>query len=118
MQQNQSNYNGAAARSSCPHAFNVLLYGTLLFSNKGNRVGMLTYAPETNIAVSSSGELEPEFEHVFFNFSEDEKCAKGKKNLSRCVKIQFFFRGYGNEFCDLIGSLSGQYFPISAHGQR
>ena len=79
---------------------------------------MLTYAPETNIAVSSSGELEAEFEHVFFNFSEDEKCAKGKKNLSRCVKIQFFFRGYGNEFCDLIGSLSGQYFPISAHGQR
>ena len=61
-----------------------------MFSNKGNRVEMLTYAPETNIAVSSSGELEPEFEHVFFNFSEDEKCAKGKKNLSRCVKIHFF----------------------------
>ena len=81
-----------------------------MFSNKGNRVEMLNYAPETNIAVSSSGELEPEFEHVFFNFSEDEKCAKGKKNLSRCVKIHFFFRGYGNELCDLIGSLSGQYF--------
>ena len=71
-----------------------------MFSNKGNRVEMLTYAPETNIAVSSSGELEPAYEHVFFNFSEDEKCAKGKKNL----------RGYSNEFCDLIGSLSGQYF--------
>ena len=79
---------------------------------------MLTYAPETNIAVSSSGELEPEFEHVFFNLSEDEKCAKGKKILSGVSKYIFFFRGYCNEFCDLIGSLSGQYFPISAHGQR
>ena len=30
MQQNQSNYHGATARSSHPHAVNVLLYGTLL----------------------------------------------------------------------------------------
>ena len=30
----------------------------------------------------------------------------------------FFFRGHGNESCNLIGSLPGQYFPISAHGQR
>ena len=30
----------------------------------------------------------------------------------------FFFRGHGNESCNLIGSLPGQYFPISAHGPR
>ena len=30
----------------------------------------------------------------------------------------FFFRGHGNESCNLIGSLPGQYFPISAHGSR
>ena len=30
----------------------------------------------------------------------------------------FFFRGHGNESCSLIGSLPGQYFPISAHGPR
>ena len=31
-----------------------------------------------------------------------------------------FFRGlgHGNESCNLIGSLPGQYFPISAHGPR
>ena len=29
-----------------------------------------------------------------------------------------FFRGQGNESCNLIGSLPGQYFPISAHGPR
>ena len=27
-----------------------------------------------------------------------------------------FFRGHGNESCNLIGPLPGQYFPISAHG--
>ena len=57
-----------------------------MFSNKGNRVGMLTYAPETNMAVSTSEELEPEFEHIFFNLSEDEKCAKGKKILAGVSK--------------------------------
>lgn len=51
-----------------------------MFSNKGNRVGMLTYAPETNMAVSTSEELEPEFEHVFLNLTENEKYAKGKKS--------------------------------------
>ena len=30
----------------------------------------------------------------------------------------FFFRGHGKESCKLIGSLPGQYFPISAHGQQ
>ena len=29
-----------------------------------------------------------------------------------------FFRGHGNESRNLIGSLPGQYFPISAHGPR
>ena len=28
----------------------------------------------------------------------------------------FFSRGHGKESCNLIGSLPGQYFPISAHG--
>ena len=51
-----------------------------MFSNKGNRVGKLTYAPETNMAVSTSEELEPEFEHVFLNLTENEKYAKGKKS--------------------------------------
>ena len=34
------------------------------------------------------------------------------------IAIYCFFRGHGNESCNLIGSLPGQYFPISAHGQR
>ena len=34
------------------------------------------------------------------------------------IKIYCFFRGHGNESCNLIGSLPGQYFPISAHGPR
>ena len=29
-----------------------------------------------------------------------------------------FFRGHSNKSCNLIGSLPGQYFPISAHGPR
>ena len=32
--------------------------------------------------------------------------------------IYCFFRGHGNESCNPIGSLPGQYFPISAHGPR
>ena len=34
------------------------------------------------------------------------------------MHIYCFFRGHGNESCNLIGSLPGQYFPISAHGPR
>ena len=34
------------------------------------------------------------------------------------IRIYCFFRGHGNESCNLIGSLPGQYFPISAHGPR
>ena len=30
----------------------------------------------------------------------------------------YFLRGHGNESFNLIGSLPGQYFPISAHGPR
>ena len=30
----------------------------------------------------------------------------------------FFLSGHSNESCNLIGSLPGQYFPISAHGPR
>lgn len=57
-----------------------------MFSNKGNRVGMITYAPETNIAVSSSGELEPEFSRIHFNLSENEKNIKGQKILAGVSK--------------------------------
>ena len=34
--------------------------------------------------------------------------------------VIFFFRGHGNgkKSCNLIGSLPGQYFPLSAHGPR
>ena len=32
------------------------------------------------------------------------------------IGIHFFPRGHGNEFGDLIGSLRGPDFPISAHG--
>ena len=34
------------------------------------------------------------------------------------IQLYCFFRGHGNESCNLIGSLPGQYFPISAHGPR
>ena len=30
--------------------------------------------------------------------------------------VFFFFRGYGNESCNLMGSWRGPYFPISVHG--
>lgn len=57
-----------------------------MFSNKGNGVGMITYAPETNIAVSSSEELEPEFARIYFNHSENEKNVKGQKILAGVSK--------------------------------
>ena len=37
---------------------------------------------------------------------------------AKSIFIYCFFRGHGNESCNLIGSLPGQYFPISAHGPR
>ena len=58
-----------------------------MFSNKGNRVGMITYAPETNIAVSSSGELEQEFSRIYFDLSENEKYIKGQKILAGVSKF-------------------------------
>ena len=57
-----------------------------MFSNKGNQIGMITYAPETNIAVTSSGELEPEFCRIYFNMSENEKYVKGQKILAGVSK--------------------------------
>ena len=40
-------------------------------------------------------------------------------DLSREWKKYYcFFRGHGNESCNLIGSLPGQYFPNSAHGPQ
>ena len=36
-----------------------------------------------------------------------------------CDILHFFcFRGHGNESCNLIGSLLGQYFPEFAHRPR
>ena len=39
---------------------------------------MLTYAQQTNMAVSTSEELEPEFEHVFFNLSKTRNTPREK----------------------------------------
>ena len=54
------------------------------------------------------------------------RCGKTRVTKARLIlllndceymKIVFFFRGHGNESCNLIGgSLRGPYFPISAHG--
>ena len=33
-------------------------------------------------------------------------------------KLYFFSRGHSDESCNLIASLRGPYFPISAYGQR
>ena len=42
-----------------------------------------------------------------------------KRDMNMSFYLFFFFlRGHGNESCNLIGSLPGQYFPISAHGPR
>ena len=56
--------------------------------------------------------LDPTAANVEKDFQEMAKRAQ--------VSIDFycFFRGHGNESCNLIGSLPGQYFPISAHGPR
>ena len=70
-----------------------LLYGTLLHVFQQRKqswnVDLCTRDKHRREFLWRTG---PEFEHVFFNFSEDEKCAKDKKNLSRCVKIHFFFQ--------------------------
>ena len=47
------------------------------FSNKGNGIGMLTYAPETNMAASASVELE--LAQIFSNASENDKNIKGQR---------------------------------------
>ena len=44
---------------------------------------------------------------------------KNNRRFHTCEERFFFFFGWhGNESYNLIGSLRGQYFPISAHGQR
>ena len=44
---------------------------------------MMTFAPETNIAVtSSSGELEPDFFRIYFRLLESEKYKKGERILA------------------------------------
>ena len=59
-----------------------------MFSNKGDRIGMTTYAPETNVAVtSSSGELEPEFSQMYFKFPEREKNLKGQRIVAGISKF-------------------------------
>lgn len=59
-----------------------------MFSNKGNGVGMMTYAPETNLAVTSSScELEPQFSQIYHCLSENEKCAKGQRILAGVSKF-------------------------------
>lgn len=58
-----------------------------MFSNKGNGIGMLTYAPETNVAVSTSSDFEEEMENTFFNISDYEKRAKGQKIIHGVSKF-------------------------------
>ena len=60
-----------------------------MFSNKGNGIGMITFAPETNIAVTSSSpdELESDLHQVLHYLSEDEKLAKGKRIVKGVSKF-------------------------------
>ena len=48
----------------------------------------------------------------------DGKSNLKSKKVGNISSSYVFFRGHGNESCNLIGSLPGQYFPISAHGPR
>ena len=51
-----------------------------MFCNKGDGTGMMTYAQETNIAMtSSSGELEPAFLQMYFNLSDRDKHIRGQR---------------------------------------
>ena len=56
---------------------------------------------------------------ITFNYHSEE-FSKYKTFVTKRLKWRdyFFLRGPSNESCNLIGSLRGQYFPISAHGQR
>ena len=58
------------------------------------------------------------FIHTIQVQGEVKKKKKGnyRKRNDRDYITLFFFRGHGNESCNLIGSLPGRYFPISAQG--
>ncbi|XP_064633419.1 uncharacterized protein LOC135491454 [Lineus longissimus] len=58
-----------------------------MFSNKGNGIGMLTYSPETNLALSSSSDFEQEMWDTFFNVSDAEKTRKGEKIIAGVTKF-------------------------------
>ena len=45
-------------------------------------------------------------------------CMMVSNSRSSSITMFIFFRGHSNESCNLIGSLPGQYFPISAHGPQ
>ena len=58
-------------------------------------------------------------------FSNTKRMLQGGEDIcilfsgGKNIKFIFFFsRGHGNESRNLIGSLPGQYFPISAQGPR
>ena len=58
------------------------------------------------------------FYHNYENYNFLD-CAVGQFVFGQFNKYNYcFFRGHGNESCNLIGSLPGQYFPISTHGPR
>ena len=55
---------------------------------------------------------------VFSSFLKDRSYTVVAEVTKLNNRNYCFFRGHGNESCNLIGSLPGQYFPISAHGPR
>lgn len=59
-----------------------------MFCNKGNGVGMITYAPETNIAVTtSSGEQETKFSRFCHGLADEkETLARGERILAGVTK--------------------------------
>ena len=56
-----------------------------IFCNKGNKVGMITYAPKTNIAVTC-WKAGTAITRIYFNMSENEKYRKGQKDLAGVSK--------------------------------
>jgi len=73
-----------------------------MFSNKGGGVGMITYASETNLAVSSSDDFEGDMLDIYFNVSDHDKRAKGQRIINGVSKFipkmknaQLVKTGYG-----------------------
>ena len=59
-----------------------------MFCNKGDGTGMMTYARDTNIAMtSSSGELEPAFLRMYFNLSYRDKHIRGQRIVAGVSKF-------------------------------